>query len=203
VKLIMAIIASLLMGLIAAGCPGEEKNSDSPAATPQVNTQPIDDGTQVTKENWPAENTRLIQRTAAMGLPALGDASYRFEILLSVFTNGQQVPVPPNIGISKEPRFDSPIHTHNTDNVIYIEADDPFPFNIGHIFNTWGVLLSEDQLGGWMADGEDQIYILVDGEHVAEGINYEVAPNDNIVVAFGTADSFVQEPSTEALESQP
>ncbi len=204
-KQFLSVLMVLAIGTVIAGCPAGETTSSSTSveAQPAPEPQLTADGLQDTQETWPAESTRLIERTKAMGFPELGDESFHLHALLTVFVNGVTVPVPANIGLSQVDQYLSPLHTHAPDNVIHVEADNPFDFTIDMIFRTWGVVLTPDQLGGYKAEGENTVHILVNGEEATEGLDHVIKTQDNIVVAFGTSDSFTALPSAANLEGQP
>ena len=87
-----------------------------------------------TRPPWPPRQAGLEQAVAEAGFPPVGDESYHVHALLSVFTNGEQVPVPPNIGIDTTTGYHSPLHTHTPDGVIHFEAR--LAINV----HTWSVL---------------------------------------------------------------
>lgn len=203
VNRILPVIVITILGLLVAGCPTTETTSSSSSVEPTASSQLNSEGLQDSQEAWPAEDTKLVERTEAMGLPSLGDESYHQHVLLTVFVDGEEIPVPQDVGVDQAARFLSSIHTHDPTGVVHIEADDPFEFTIGHIFNTWGVVLTDDQLGGYTNEGDNTVHILVNGEEVPEGTDYKIKTQDNIVVAYGAADSFTALPSAEALEGQP
>jgi hypothetical protein len=80
---------------------------------------------------------------------------------LSIFSNGQQVQVPPFIGI--EPTNTYPgeclywIHTHDASGIIHVEAGamsapEGGPFTLGNLFDIWGQPLTRTQVGPFKGD---------------------------------------------------
>ena len=106
---------------------------------------------------WPANGSRLAQRLATLGLPALGVEGTALHIHehLDVFVDGERVVVPAGVGIDPASRFISPLHTHDTSGVIHVESPTVRPFTLGEFFGVWGCLARKRRLGGYTAgEGE-------------------------------------------------
>ena len=142
---------------------------------------------------WEPQSTGLAERLAPFDLPPVGDESCQAHALLTPYRKGDPVTVPANI------RFDdrgahSSLHTHSPDDVIHMEADDPYPYELAQVFADRGVALDHDRLGGDVARGDKNVHVYVNGKPALEDA-------DNIVVvAYGTADSFHKLPPNGALE---
>lgn len=162
---------------------------------------PVAEGVLRSSPPWAPQYDGLQSRVAAAGFPAVGDESYHVHALLSVFREGEQVVVPANIGIDQQRQFISPLHTHTPDGVIHFEADDPAPFNLGQVFDVWGVAFDADRLGDRTNAGNKTVQVYVNGELVAEPRARELRDGDNIVVAYGSPGSFPTEPPTDALDN--
>lgn len=154
-----------------------------------------------TEAPWAPQSDNLAERVEQAGFPPVGDESFHVHALLSVFVDGEQVPVPTNIGIDQSSGFHSPLHTHTPDGVIHFEADEPSPFTLQQVFAMWGVDFSADRLGAYTPDGGKQIHVYVNGGRVADPAGYEISNGDNVVVAYGTDGSFPTEPPADALEN--
>ena len=147
---------------------------------------------------WPAQADGLAERVSGLGFPPVGDESYHAHVLLSVYRDGQQVPVPANLGFDARGAHSS-LHTHTPDGVIHMEADDPYPYELSHVFTTWGVAFDENRLGGDVATGGEQVHVYVNGQPAPDG-PVVLEDGDNIVVAYGTEDSFPKQPPADALQ---
>ena len=147
---------------------------------------------------WAPQATGVAERLAPFDLPPVGDESYHAHALLSVYRNGEPVTVPANIGFDERGAHSS-LHTHTPDGVIHMEADDPYPYELAQVFAAWGVAYDEDRLGGDVATGDQSVHVYVNGEPAPPG-PVTMKDGDNIVVAYGTADSFPRLPSADALE---
>jgi hypothetical protein len=81
---------------------------------------------------------------------------------LTIFSNGEEVPVPANIGIHQEASCIYWLHTHDDTGVIHIEAPNENSFTLGNFFDVWGQKLTTNQVGDY-SNGK-QIRIYVDGK---------------------------------------
>lgn len=150
---------------------------------------------------WAPQSDNLVERVEAAGVPPIGDEAYHVHALLSVFVEGEQVPVPTIIGIDQSSGLHSPLHAHTPDGVIHFEADDPSPFTLQQVFTMWGVDFGADRLGAYTPKDGNQIYVYVNGTPVNDPASYEIEDGDNVVVAHGTDGSFPTQPPADALDS--
>ncbi len=76
---------------------------------------------------------------------------------LKIYINGQQMTVPPGVGIPATCLY--PLHVHNTEpNVIHIETADPKRvFTLGEFFDVWGQPLSATQIGAYKANSQHKL----------------------------------------------
>ena len=191
----LAVAAAVIIAVVAAqddrGDESESSNtSDGPSSAASLLR---------TEAPWPPQSDGLDKRVEAAGFPPVGDESFHVHALLSVYVEGEQVPVPVNIGIDQASRYHSPLHTHTPDGVIHFEADEPSPFTLQQVFTIWGVDFGPGRLGAYTPDVANQLYVYVNGEPVDDPIAYEIRDGDNVVVAFGEQGSFPAEPSADAL----
>lgn len=146
---------------------------------------------------WPAQKTGLAERVAGLGFPPVGDESYHAHALLTVYRDGEQVPVPADLGYDTRGAHSS-LHTHTPDGVIHMEADDPYPYTLAHVMTTWGVKFDATTLGGDTAAGDSKVHVYVNGEPA--GPDAPLEDGDNVVVAYGQDGSFPTEPDDAALD---
>ena len=176
---------------VALGVAGRDDGS-------QASTPAAVGGLQTGPPPWQPQPAGLAERLAPFDLPAVGDESYHAHALLSVFRDGEPVTVPADIGFDERGGHSS-LHTHTPDGVIHMEADDPYPYELAQVFAAWGVAFEEDRLGGDIADGGKQVHVYVNGKPAPPG-PVTMDDGDNIVVAYGTEDSFPKQPPADALE---
>ena len=148
---------------------------------------------------WPPQPVGVNERLAAFGFPPVGDESYHAHALLTVYRSGEQVEVPANIGFDVSGGHSS-LHTHTPDGVIHMEADDPYPYELSHVFAAWGVAFDRDRLGGDVPDGKNQIFVYVNGKEAPPG-PVVLKDGDNVVVAYGEPGSFPTSPPADALQA--
>lgn len=132
-----------------------------------------------------------------LGFPPVGDESYHAHALLTVYRDGEQVPVPADLGYDERGAHTS-LHTHTPDGVLHMEADDPYPYTLGHVMTTWGVALDQNTLGGH-TDGTETVHVFVNGKPATPDV--VLGHGDNVVVAYGTEDSYPKLPPADALEA--
>lgn len=129
-----------------------------------------------------------------MGLPGLSEDIFHIHSLLHVYVKGQQVTVPAKIGLDEATGTFSPLHTHGTSGIIHMEADQTYPFTTGQVFAVWGVKFTDDELGPYRSGDGNKLQVYIDGENVANPVDYVMHEHDNIVVAYGKPGSFPSNP---------
>jgi hypothetical protein len=88
---------------------------------------------------------------------------------LQIFINGDEVPVPTNIGVDPAGAM-SALHTHTPDGEIHVEADRVGEtFTLGQLFTQWDVALGPKNIGGLRAAPGERVVVTVDGAEVAAG----------------------------------
>ena len=197
-----ALAVAVAAVVIAVFAAQSDSGGDADVASTATTGPSSDTGSLLrTEAPWDPQSDKLAERVEAAGFPPVGDESYHVHALLSVFVDGEQVPVPTNIGIDQSSGFHSPLHTHTPDGVIHFEADDPAPFTLQQVFTMWGVDFGADRLGAYTPNAENQIHVYVNGERVTDPAGYEINNGDNVVVAYGTDGSFPTEPPAGALDN--
>ena len=138
---------------------------------------------------WPASNETLRGRLAALGLPALKreGTKLHFHAHLDLFVSGKRVVVPAGIGIDRNLRFVSQLHTHDRTGVIHIESNTVRKFTLAHFFGVWGVRFRQGCLGGHCSGGGKALRVYSNGRLVARPRELQLSRYQEIVVAFGTA----------------
>lgn len=191
-----AVTAGLLVVAGAVGLTVATSNDDGGPADQSAATSAT--GLLTTSPPWQPQSSGLAGRLAPFDFPPSGDESYHAHVLLSVFREGQPVTVPAGIGFDSRGR-DSSLHTHTPDGVIHMEADDPYPYEIGQVFAAWGVAFDDQRLGGDVTTGAKKVHVYVNGQPAAAGSRLVLKDGDNVVVAFGPDGSFPTEPDTRPL----
>jgi hypothetical protein len=138
---------------------------------------------------WGANTQHLRERLRVLGLPALpveGGALHMHQHI-DLYLNGTHVAVPANVGIGSDPRFFSPLHTHDRTGILHVEATQVRPFTLGQFFAVWGVRLSATCIGSYCASGNSTLQAFVNGSRVeSDPAKIPLLRHEEIVLAFGT-----------------
>jgi hypothetical protein len=138
---------------------------------------------------WGKNETHLRERLAALGLPALpveGKLIHTHQHL-DLYLNGKQVAVPANVGIGSNPRFYSPLHTHDRTGILHVESPTNTTYTLGQFFGVWSVRLSSTCIGTYCAGGDRTLEAFVDGKRVAGNpAGIPLRRHEEIVIAYGT-----------------
>jgi hypothetical protein len=138
---------------------------------------------------WGKNETQLRARLAALGLPALpveGKLVHTHEHL-DLYLNGKHVAVPANVGIGSDPRYYSPLHTHDRTGILHVESPTNTTYTLGQFFGVWGVRLTPTCVGTYCASGEKTVRAFVDGKPFdGNPAQIPLRRHEEIVLAYGT-----------------
>ena len=99
----------------------------------------------------------LQERLAEANLPVASD---HFHPTLKVFVDGQQVPVPDDIGIG-EGGVSAPLHKHPGDDLLHAEGLKDGELTLDQVMMIWGVPLSPERLGPHRTKGQRTVRMWV------------------------------------------
>lgn len=190
----LAAAAAVILVLGACGSGGDTTAADGE----QVVT-----GSQIsaTQPPWRPDYTELARRARLRGIPEPGSEKFHWHQQLRIYRDGLLIDTPSLIGLDLDNKVAVGVHTHeDTPGVIHMEGDKPFDATLGDFFAMWGVKFGGGWLGGLHADGDDKLRTLVDGREISDPAAYRLRRNDNIVIAFGSADDFPRRPDTTELQ---
>jgi hypothetical protein len=159
-----------------------------PAANPIVNPETLP-GIQLSEAPWQPEISHLRERLNLIGLPALSEEGTTQHIHqhIDIAIQGKSVPVPAMIGVNRQERFISPVHTHDTKAVIHVESPTVQTFTLGQFFDIWGVRFSSKCLGSYCEDQQNSIKVFVNGEAAPGNPRFiELKDHQEIVITYGT-----------------
>ena len=195
----LVVLAAAVVGLVTTQAGDDVRGTPLSSGRPLSSVGPLTSGGLLTgAPPWPAQKAGLADRVDKLGFPPVGDESYHAHALLTVYRDGEQLPVPADLGFDERGAHSS-LHTHTPDGVIHMEADDPYPYTVSHVMTTWGVAFGADRLGGETATGEKKVHVYVNGKPSTP--NAGLKDGDNVVVAYGVDGSFDTEPTTQALDA--
>lgn len=137
-----------------------------------------------TSAPWPAPD-KPSARISQARLPGYAGetAPVHFHVHLAVFVDGEPMPIPAGIGVSKQV---GAVHTHKGDGIIHVEVSvDPPTITLGQFFTVWGVRLDSDCVGSYCEPGT-AVAIHVDGrEFGGDPRVLELQPFMQISVVIG------------------
>jgi hypothetical protein len=161
----------------ACGTDPAQNDAPGPASPTAAATTAELDGSSLPP--WPAP-TDVAARVASAGLDLgpMGMAEH-YHPQLRIIINGEEVPVPANIGVDPATGAMSALHTHETDGTLHIEADRTGEvFTLGQLFIQWGVKLTPTQIGGVQAKGGQQVTVISNGAPVTgDPMNLRLQPD--------------------------
>lgn len=176
VKAGVASLVGLLLGGALTGC-GSGQNSAGTAAGPDA----VDGAT---TSPWAAP-ANVTERVAAAGLDLgpMGMAEH-YHPHLRVVVDGDDIPVPPGLGVDPATGAMSAVHTHEGDGTIHVEASTVGEtFTLGQLFTLWGVDLTRTQIGGMTAAAGETVAVTNNGVAVAgDPTDLRLQPDQKIVV---------------------
>lgn len=172
------------MVLSACGGGSSAGGGSGSGPLPSVSTEGLDS---TSEPPWPAPSNAADRVTAAgLDLGPMGTAEH-YHPQLQVIVDGQQVPVPANIGVDTTTGAMSALHTHTPDGVIHVEADQAGEvFTLGQFFTEWGLILNSKQIGGVRAPGGSAVAVTVNGDpYAGDPADLRLEPDQMIVVSVG------------------
>ncbi|GAA2719719.1 hypothetical protein [Actinocorallia aurantiaca] len=115
-----------------------------------------------------------------------GDAKHE-HAHLSLFVNGEQQPIPANLGIDPASNI-AELHTHDARGVLHVESYSADKvFTLDQVFKIWEVPLSKTQIGQFKTDAERVLKFYVDGKEVQDDPSkIELSHHREIGIVFGT-----------------
>lgn len=171
--ILIVIVGAAIFALVT------RKDNDTPTASPTTNAA----GLQETDAPWQPEKSKLAERLAGLQLPSDGTALHQ-HVLLQVFIDGKEVPMPANIGIIPG-SVESSLHTHDVSGVIHMEASKPYTFKLGQLFDVWGVVFKDAQIGSYKNTADKIVSVYVNGKKIDNPRDYTFEEKDKIVISYG------------------
>lgn len=136
----------------------------------------------------PADVNARVQ-AAGLDTGPMGTADH-YHVHLDLFVDGEEMPVPADLGVDPATGAMSAVHTHTPDGLVHVEADAVGqPFTLGQLFTQWDVRLSEDQLGALTATADQPLKVYVNGEEQAgDPALLRLADQQQISIVYGDQD---------------
>lgn len=182
---VIAVGGLVTLGALTGKQPAEPMAAPAPAS---VAAAAASAGTALPP--WPNASDPLAAIRAAGITPAEGEGSAEhYHAHLDVIVNGKAVPVAAEIGVDEKAQKISPLHTHDGNGVIHVEAPTVgTPYYLGQLFREWNVALTADRLGGLRAGTAGTLAAYVDGKRVTgDPAKIRLAEHQEIALVFGSS----------------
>jgi len=172
------VLLVLVLALAAAG-----------AASPSAKLPGLMTG----KGPWGANDGKALRaRLQAIGLDALPREALKLHIhqRMAMLVNGKFVYIPAGIGIDKNFKFITELHTHDSSGIIHVESPVIRKFTLGEFFDVWGLRFTKSCLGGYCTNGSKKVRVWTNGVPVkSDPRKILLTDHLSIVVAYGTLKS--------------
>jgi hypothetical protein len=145
---------------------------------------------------WRPEYAHLAERLKQIAIPPGGQEKFHIHAILRIFIDGLLRPLPANIGLDPAKSIESSLHTHDSTGIIHMEAPHPYHYTLGEFFAVWGVKLGPAQVGGLKGLGGDHLHFYLNGRPLTNPAALVLHRYDNIVIGYGSVNSFPHDPST-------
>ncbi len=105
---------------------------------------------------------------------------------LTIKINGQDQTIPANIGLS--PSFHQPVHTHEADNIIHLENQNPTEQNmkLDFFFKVWGKQFTKSCIFNYCNDDKNSVKMFVNGKPNTDFENYFMKDKDKIEIEYSS-----------------
>lgn len=137
------------------------------------------------KTTWEPNPSNLPALMQVFSLAPADPSLLHNHVHLDIFINGENVPVPAQIGLSNQAEV--PTHTHDSTGIVHVEASDvSFKPTLGLFFDVWGVSFTEKNIGGYVTDEKQQLSAFVNGKKYKGDLRQmPFNQHDEIVIVFG------------------
>lgn len=137
----------------------------------------------------PADPVKVAKRLGLeVKLGMEGDAKHE-HAHLSLFVNGEQQPIPANLGIDPAGNI-AELHTHDARGVLHVESFSTDKlFTLDQVFRIWEIPLSKTGIGQFKTDAEHTLKFYIDGKEVQDDPSeIELKHHREIGIVYGTAE---------------
>lgn len=112
---------------------------------------------------------------------------YHYHVQLTIIIDGEQQPIPADIGISESCM--RPVHTHDEPGKIHIETEERRDATLGDFFQIWGRTFNSQQIFDSVVDEDDTLNMTVDGEPSNKYEKLVLYDDMEIVIEYKTQDT--------------
>lgn len=129
-----------------------------------------------------AELENMTSREVALQSTTDMATKYHIHPELSIVVNGDEVPIPLNLGVKATGM--TAIHTHDEKGIIHVEAPIKKDFTLGDFFAVWGKDFSSTKLLDIAVNENTEIVVTVNGQKVNTYENTIFRDKDKIVISY-------------------
>lgn len=186
-------LISIFSPIILLACGGGDAPHPLQATTPIIAPQPtlatqktlLEKGSALGTVNWPVGSSS----SGGRGLPVAGvnclkTEDYHIHAHLAIFKNGQQLSIPPNIGLQG---CAYELHTHDASGIIHVETSVYKRFTLAQFFAVWGQPFSRENIAG-LTGTQIKVFTNDDGvliEQKGELTDIEITPHRSFIIEVG------------------
>ncbi len=102
--------------------------------------------------------------------------------ILEIVVNGENVPVPTNIGVQQTCM--TALHTHTPDGVIHVESPEKRDYTLADFFAVWNQPFNKDEILSYKADTAHRIRITVNGSEIDTFENTVLKDGEHIIISY-------------------
>ncbi|MDB4939832.1 MAG: hypothetical protein JWO40_257 [Candidatus Doudnabacteria bacterium] len=137
-------------------------------------------------------DSQLLNNMTKAGLDALSAEGTVLHIHqhIDIVINGQPITIPAHVGIGSS--FISPLHIHDTTNILHVESPVQKDFTLGQFFDEWGVDFNNQCIGTYCVDATHQLVVSVNGKQIDNPRDHVLGSHEEIFISYGTKDQTPQ-----------
>lgn len=138
-------------------------------------------GQKPTAQTGEVRAERTTREVALTCDPEMGQV-FHIHPTLQIMVNGENIPLPPNIGIRQTCM--TVLHTHEPDGTIHVESPEKRDFTVGDFFAVWEQPFSKDEVLTYKASDSHHIRITVNGQEVDTFEDTILRDGELIVISY-------------------
>ncbi len=164
------IIAAIVIGVVGIGFYFAQ-NDSKPFKTTDFASKPNDN--------------QLLVNMAKAGLDVLSSEGTVMHIHqhFDIIINGQGESIPAQLGIATS--FISPLHVHDSSNILHVESPVQKDFKLGQFFDEWGIDFNDNCVANNCANGTNKLIVAVNGKPISNVRDHVLGSHEEIEIWYG------------------
>jgi hypothetical protein len=137
-------------------------------------------------------DSQLLKNLNKAGLASLSSEGTAFHIHqhLDIVINDKSINIPEHIGVGAS--FISPLHIHDTSNVIHLESPVKADFKLGQFFDEWGIDFNNQCIATNCVNDKTKLMVFVNGQQKDNFRDLILGSHDEIYIWYGAKDKTPQ-----------